>query len=567
MLTYELRREGAGTLQGQLYAFIRADVESGVIAAGERLPSRRALARHLGVSVITVEGAYGQLVAEGYLESRERRGFFAADIPRAPAYGVVGVGAQCSSGVPVKPLSDAVPAAGSTAGGGANASAARSASLEVHGGSGSGGAKKGKNTLLTCTDCASRAISSIENITFSSPAPSRAFAAGFSGPAPSRGPEAGFSSPAPSRELVADFSGATAGEGLFPYAAWARTIRRVLADESERTLLAASGPRGSLALRRAIADHLRGFRGMVVDPAQIVVGAGAQALYHLLVLLLGRSRRFAVEDPGYPRLAATYRAEGVTVAPVALDAEGPSLSALRASGASVLHCMPSHQFPTGLVTPAPRRYELLAWAVGEPGRYLVEDDYDCEFRMAGRPLPSLQSIDGAERVIYLNTFTKSLGAAFRIGYMVLPPHLARAFARDLGFHACTVGALEQAALARFIESGDYERHVNRTRARSRRVRDALLDALRATPAADRLAFEHVDAGLHFVLHVRGMDARGQEDLVARALSRSVRMAPLASYALGSAADPSLTGRFLMAYGSVQEQNVAAAARVIGDECG
>ena len=567
MLTYELRREGAGTLQGQLYAFIRADVESGVIAAGERLPSRRALARHLGVSVITVEGAYGQLVAEGYLESRERRGFFAADIPRAPACGVVGVGAQCSSGVPVKPLSDAVPAAGSTAGGGANASAARSASLEVHGGSGSGDAKKGKNTLLTCNYGASRAISSIENITFSSPAPSRAFAAGFSGPAPSRGPEAGFSSPAPSRELVADFSGATAGEGLFPYAAWARTIRRVLADESERTLLAASGPRGSLALRRAIADHLRGFRGMVVDPAQIVVGAGAQALYHLLVLLLGRSRRFAVEDPGYPRLAATYRAEGVTVAPVALDAEGPSLSALRASGASVLHCMPSHQFPTGLVTPAPRRYELLAWAAEGPGRYLVEDDYDCEFRMAGRPLPSLQSIDGAERVVYLNTFTKSLGAAFRIGYMVLPPHLARAFARDLGFHACTVGALEQAALARFIESGDYERHVNRTRARSRRVRDALLDALRATPAADRLAFEHVDAGLHFVLHVRGMDARGQEDLVARALSRSVRMAPLASYALGSAADPSLTGRFLMAYGSVQEQNVAAAARVIGDECG
>lgn len=541
MLTYELRREGAGTLQGQLYAFIRADVESGVIAAGERLPSRRALARHLGVSVITVEGAYGQLVAEGYLESRERRGFFAADIPRAPACGVVGVGAQCSSGVPVEPLSDAVPAAGSTAGGGANASAARSASLEVHGGSGSDGAKKGKNTLLTCNDGASRAISSIENITSSSPAPPRAFAA--------------------------DFSGATAGEGLFPYAAWARTIRRVLADESERTLLAASGPRGSLALRRAIADHLRGFRGMVVDPAQIVVGAGAQALYHLLVLLLGRSRRFAVEDPGYPRLAATYRAEGVSVAPVALDAEGPSLSALRASGATVLHCMPSHQFPTGLVTPAPRRYELLAWAAEEPGRYLIEDDYDCEFRMAGRPLPSLQSIDGAERVIYLNTFTKSLGAAFRIGYMVLPPHLARAFARDLDFHACTVGALEQAALARFIASGDYERHVNRARTRHRRVRDALLGALRATPAAERLTFEQVDAGLHFVMAVRGMDASGQRGLVECAARRGVRMAPLASYALGSSPDPSLTGRFLMAYGSLRDENVAEAARVIGDECG
>ena len=511
MLTYGLRREGAGTLQGQLYALIRADVESGAIAAGERLPSKRALARHLGVSVITVEGAYGQLVAEGYLESRERRGFFAADIPRAPARRGFGSGAL---------------PAGRVAAGGDNES---------------GGVRKGKNTSLTCDDSAPNGVSSIE----------------YTPPSPF----------APSQALVADFSGGRPAEGMFPYAAWARTIRRVLADESEPTLLAASGSQGSLALRQALADHLRGLRGMAVDPCQIVVGAGAQTLYHLLVQLLGRDRRFAVEDPGYPRLAATYRAEGVEVAPVALDAEGPSLGALRASGATVLHCMPSHQFPTGLVTPAPRRYELLAWAAEEPGRYLIEDDYDCEFRMAGRPLPSLQSIDGAERVIYLNTFTKSLGAAFRIGYMVLPPHLARAFARDLDFHACTVGALEQAALARFIASGDYERHVNRARTRHRRVRDALLGALRATPAAERLTFEQVDAGLHFVMAVRGMDASGQRGLVERAARRGVRMAPLASYALGSSPDPSLTGRFLMAYGSLRDENVAEAARVIGDECG
>ncbi|MCI8451493.1 MAG: PLP-dependent aminotransferase family protein [Eggerthellaceae bacterium] len=511
MLTYGLRREGAGTLQGQLYALIRADVESGAIAAGERLPSKRALARHLGVSVITVEGAYGQLVAEGYLESRERRGFFAADIPCAPVRSGFGSGA--------------LPAGRAAALGDGRAE----------------GAPKGKNALLTCDDSAPNGISSIEH---TPPLP-----------------------PVSSQEIVADFSGGRSAEGMFPYAAWARTIRRVLADESEPTLLAASGSQGSLALRQALADHLRGLRGMAVDPSQIVVGAGAQTLYHLLVQLLGRDRRFAVEDPGYPRLAATYRAEGVEVAPVALDAEGPSLGALRASGATVLHCMPSHQFPTGLVTPAPRRYELLAWAAEEPGRYLIEDDYDCEFRMAGRPLPSLQSIDGAERVIYLNTFTKSLGAAFRIGYMVLPPPLARAFVRDLDFHACTVGALEQAALARFIASGDYERHVNRARTRHRRVRDALLGALRATPAARRLTFEQVDAGLHFVMAVRGMDASGQRGLVERAARRGVRMAPLASYALGSSPDPSLTGRFLMAYGSLRDENVAEAARVIGDECG
>lgn len=513
VLTYGLRREGAGTLQGQLYALIRADVESGAIAAGERLPSKRALARHLGVSVITVEGAYGQLVAEGYLESRERRGYFAADIPRTLVRGSVG-----------EELSHA------TARGAAG----------VLGGESSAG-QKCENAALTCGNDGSQVLSPIEDRFF-----------------------LGLESP---RRLVANFSGGAPAEGMFPYAAWARTIRRVLADESERSLLAASGPQGSLALRQALAAHLRGFRGMEVDPAQIVVGAGAQTLYHLLVQLLGRGRRFAVEDPGYPRLAATYRAEGVEVAPVALDADGPSLDALRASGASVLHCMPSHQFPTGLVTTAPRRYELLAWAVEAPGRYLIEDDYDCEFRMAGRPMPSLQGVDGAERVIYLNTFTKSLGAAFRIGYMVLPPHLARAFVRDLGFHACTVGALEQAALARFVAAGDYERHVSRTRTRYRRIRDGLLDALRATPASERLSFDHVNAGLHFVLRVEGMDAAGQERLVAGALRRGVRMAPLTSYALGSSPDPSLTGRFLMAYGSVREEDVAEAARVIGDECG
>ena len=293
MLTYQLERgPGAATLQGQLYALVRRDVEGGALGAGERLPSKRALARHLGVSVVTVEAAYGQLVAEGYLEARPRSGYFAADIPCPPA-----------PTAPTAPTASALPA----------------------------------------------------------------------------------TSAAP---IFADFSGATPAAGAFPYAAWARTIRRVLADESERTLLAASGPQGSRALREALAAHLRGLRGMEVDPGQIVVGAGAQTLYHLLVQLLGRHRRFAVEDPGYPRLAATYRAEGAEVAPVALDGDGPSVAALRASGATVLHCMPSHQFPTGLGTPARRRHELLAWAAEEPGRYLVEDDYDCEFRMAGRPLPA-----------------------------------------------------------------------------------------------------------------------------------------------------------------------------------
>ena len=301
------------------------------------------------------------------------------------------------------------------------------------------------------------------------------------------------------RKWLADFTGATAPEGVFPYAAWARTLRRVLADESERTVLEAAGPQGSPRLRAAIAAHLRGFRGMEVHPDQIVIGSGAQSLYGLLVQLLGRDLVYGVEDPGYPRLASIYRSNDVAVRPIALDEEGPSLEVLERAGIDVLHCTPSHQFPTGITVPVSRRRALVEWAYGtseksesvlaprvsdgpsrpseakwDPenalvdecgsgkvggmletrSRYLIEDDFDCEFRMAGRPVPTLATLDGAGRVIYANTFSKTLGGAFRIGYVVLPEELAERFRDKLGFYTCTVGALEQLTLARFMESGE-----------------------------------------------------------------------------------------------------------------
>lgn len=156
---------------------------------------------------------------------------------------------------------------------------------------------------------------------------------------------------APGRKWLADFTGATAPEGVFPYAAWARTLRRVLADESERTVLEASGPQGSPRLRAAIAAHLRGFRGMEVHPDQIVIGSGAQSLYGLLVQLLGRNLAYGVEDPGYPRLTRIYESNDVAVRPIALDGEGPVLEALERARIDVLHCTPSHQFPTGITVP------------------------------------------------------------------------------------------------------------------------------------------------------------------------------------------------------------------------
>lgn len=465
MLTYELERRGDMSRYEYLYRCIRSDIEQGAIGPGEKLPSKRALARHLGVSLSTVEGAYAQLAAEGYVQAAERRGYFACDL-----------GMPSAARPPV-------------------------ASAGAFGPAGRGGAGR----------------------------PSDA------------DPSAGASDGPP---LVADFTGGAGPAGAFPYRMWARTVRAVLAEESERSLAAAaSDAAGSRRLREAIASYLLGFRGMRVDPEQIVIGAGAQTLYHTIVQLVGRASRLAVEDPGYPRLASIYRANDVDVVPVPLDGRGVCMRALRESGADVLHCMPSHQFPTGAAVPVSRRYELLGWAAEAPGRYLVEDDYDCEFRLAGRPLPALQSIDASERVLYVNTFTKSLGSAFRIGYLVLPPHLAEAFRERLGFYASTVGAIDQLALARFIERGDYERHVNRSRNRCRTVRAALVDALKASPLADRLEAEEADAGLHFVLGI-ATDAR-DEDVVAAARAEGVAMIPLAAYCATEQARASSRHRFVV----------------------
>ncbi len=420
MLTYDLHKDRKESLYFQLYRFIKTDIETGALKAGQRLPSKRALSAHLGISVITVEAALAQLVAEGYVDSIARRGFFVCQIE------------------------------------------------------GTSGTGKNRDKLRSAASAQDRKTRIVNN------------------------PEKSTSSV----ELIGDFSGKTPPVGIFPYTAWARTMRSVLSSENEQTLLSAGDARGSAALRHAIAQHLKGYRGMDVHPDQVVVGSGAQSLYALIIQLLGRDLKYAIENPGYMRLARIYASNDVKLAGISLNAAGPSLSDIKHSDTDVLHCMPSHQFPTGITVPVARRRELLSWAgdpSGDLGRFIIEDDFDCEFRMAGKPIPSLQSLDTSGRVIYTNTFTKTLGAAFRIGYMVLPPKLARKFCDELGFYTCTVGALEQLTLARFIASGEYERHVNRQRTHFRKVLEVLVRELERADSDSLLRFKNVGAGLHFVL--------------------------------------------------------------------
>lgn len=300
---------------------------------------------------------------------------------------------------------------------------------------------------------------------------------------------------------------------------------------------------------------------MQVRPEQIVVAAGSQVLDNLIVQLLGRERGYAVETPGYSRLASIYRANDAKLAYVPLDDGGISMPHLRASGVNVAHIMPSHQFPTGLVTSVARRYELLAWASEQPGRYIVEDDYDCEFRLSGRPIPALMSVDASSCVIYTNTFAKSLGSSFRIAYMVLPEPLMVIYQAKLGFYSSTVSATEQLALARFISTGEYERHVARTRSYYRSLKNELVDALRSCPVADRIQTEATEAGLHFLMHV-DVPAPTEAFLQA-ARARGVVLSPLSAFcASGQALAPGYDGTYVMNFAGLAPNQARPAADAI-----
>ena len=231
--------------------------------------------------------------------------------------------------------------------------------------------------------------------------------------------------------------------------------------EEDTELLRSTPYNGAPALRRAIAAHLRQFRAMDVDPEQIIIGAGTELLYTLIIQLLGRDKRYAVEDPGYGKIAKIYQAHQVPLCRVGLDGGGLDITLLRRQPADVVHISPSHHYPTGIVMPITRRQELLRWAAEEPERYILEDDYDSEFRFVGRPIPTLFSVSESQRVIYLNTFSKTIAPSIRISYMILPPRLLARYREKLGFYACTVSSFEQYTLARFLEQGRYEQHLNR----------------------------------------------------------------------------------------------------------
>ena len=273
-------------------------------------------------------------------------------------------------------------------------------------------------------------------------------------PAPAAPPEP------PAKRWAYDFGTGSVDTALFPFKTWARIQRETVTAHPE--LLNHGSRQGDASLRAAIAKYLHAYRGVVCAPEQIVVGAGIEYLVGLLARLFCAST-FAVENPGYPRTAQVLRNNGVRTVFVPVDGDGMTLDALQAGGAQLAYVTPSHQFPTGATMPIARRTELLRWAGAAPGRYVVEDDYDSEFRYDTRPIPSLQGLDQAGRVIYVSTFSKSMAPSMRIGYMVLPVPVLEMYRAEYGVYSSTVSRFEQQTLCRFMEEGHFARHLNRLR--------------------------------------------------------------------------------------------------------
>lgn len=247
----------------------------------------------------------------------------------------------------------------------------------------------------------------------------------------------------------------------FEYSVWFKTIRKVISDNGDKLFVKAPN-KGCSILRNAIADYLHRYRGMTAQPNNIIIGSGAEQLYETAAKILGRDKIYGIENPSYDQIRLAYEGMGASVCPLKMGSNGITSQALNNSAFDVLHVTPFHSYPSGVTTSISKRYEYLNWAENT-GNYIIEDDFDSEFFIPGHPIESLYSLDHSNSIIYINTFSKSLSPAMRIGYMILPDALLEKYNNLLSNLSCSVPVMDQYILAEFISSGNFERHLNHMR--------------------------------------------------------------------------------------------------------
>ena len=465
MLSYNMENCDGLPKYIYLYQCIRDDIISGKIKCAERLPSKRTLAHHLNVGIITVANAYDLLITEGYLVSRERKGYFVQEMPHEPV----------------------------------------------------------RNT---------RVVTSLE---VKSPVDAE-------------------------RKPFADFRANRISMKLFPAATWNQLMRKTIRQGSE--LYETVPYNGLYRLRYAIADYLRSSRGMQVDPSQVIIGAGTEYLYNRLTQLFGHSTVFGFEDPGYKKLASISSAFGNLSRFIPIDHNGLRVDALEESDVDVVHVSPANHFPTGIVMPIMRRSELLEWAYRASKRYIIEDDYDSEFRYQGKYISPLYAEDFRDRVIYMNTFSKTMVPSLRISYMVLPPKLLQRYRESMSFYSCTVSSFEQYTLAAFIKQGYFEKHINRMRLYYARQRQKIKEVLEKGAPGLPCEIRENDSGLHFLLHLK-TDLTDRE-VVKKLAEQGVRVHALSEYYTKKQGEEHF---FIINYSNLDVEKAAAAMEIIADVTG
>ncbi len=426
MLLLSLDKDSTSPLYEQIYLQIQQDITNGKLPVDMKLPSKRKLGEFLDVSQTTIELAYAQLVAEGYILAKPRKGFFVQKIEEL-AY--------------VQPLKV------------------------------------------------------IDKVTTKK-----------------------------ENSITIDFSTGSIDTVSFPFSQWRKYAKDII-DDANQSLLLLGHPHGDLELRQEIARYLYHSRGVECTPEQIIVGSGTEQLMPLVIRILGNEAVYAIEDPGYHLTHHIFDHNNREAVPIAVEGDGLNIKQLQKSDATVVYVTPSHQFPTGTVLSASRRTALLNWASSQKDHFIIEDDYDSEFRYMGRPIPSLQGMDKGENVIYLSTFSKSLMPSLRIAYMVLPPVLLERYSKAFIHYSSTVPRLDQHILARFMADGHFSRHLNRMRKVYKQKLSVLTNVL--LNYAPHVSFSGDEAGMHIILTVHGNAC--EKELLEAARSNGILLYSLNEY--------------------------------------
>lgn len=427
MLIYDFTNRRNQTLYEFLYSSLKKDILNGRLVQGSKLPSKRSFAKDNQISVRTVMNAYEQLLAEGFILSEEKRGYFVAKVYE-------------------------------------DASSHRK--------------------VLTKNDNSSK------------------------------------------KEYVVDFTAHKLVCDKFPISIWKKTMREVLTEYDEE-LIQKADYRGIKVLRKAIADYLYRSRGMNVDEECVVIGAGIEYLFGRLYKILPKDALYAMENPGYQRIRHIYEDYSLQWKCIAMDDEGIKIEDLENSQAKIIHTSPEHHFPLGITMSKERREDLLAWANKEADRYIIEDDYDCEYRYDARLAPAIQCMDTTGKVIYINSFSKSLVPSIRISYMVLPKELMEKYKKIARVYSNSVSSLEQYALAKFIEEGYFERHMRRMKKYCKEQGARLLRALEESEVFSKARIHGGKSGTHFLVKV---DTHlSDQELVEKAKEQKVKIRCLSEY--------------------------------------